>query len=201
MGFFTILLILSSGCIGKRDGYGKMKRDKKCVSLNDSGVLKLESFYQYRDSLYLDESEFLFSKAIECDSSYFLAYANLQAVLLLRKKYEKVLDIYSVMSLYVLDDPDLYAQRGILLQYLGRSEEADIDFEKAFYYYNREISDNPASTELYLGKYVLIAVLQGKEFAIKELANDKVGADVKEEVSIVLLQFNKDLFLKSSLRL
>lgn len=139
----------------------------------------------------------LLNKATDLDSNYLPAYTNKQRVYEDLKDYQSAFNITEEIKVIKGDYPELILAQGILLEKLGKSEEAKIIFENALTLFHKKIDSGTSS--IFNDKInicYLILFLEGKDKALQELNNlksafpDKKGAI--EHHKIIIENFDWD---------
>jgi tetratricopeptide (TPR) repeat protein len=156
---------------------------KECIELNNRGVTYLMKFpYGERD---INEAINLFKQAIDCDSTYLLAYINIANAYERKHSYTDEMKAYNIILVLTNNnDPTILMMKGTLFERIN-----NIDSAKNYYYsakkgYEKELIKHPDNAEVIKEIILLKALTDGKDEAIKEIDKQiKLHPELREKLS------------------
>ncbi len=198
--FFSVV----TSCSQKKDEQRKEEKRKvlkECRALNDVAIEKLNSYYyQGNEADKLDSALVLLQRAVECDTNYFLAYANMATVLTLKGNYNSAIEVVNKLLTLTNNDPEIVVYKGMLYEKQGKRDIAKKQYTFANELYDKRIAQYPDSVEIIADKMILKAYLEGKEKALAELdryIQKYPNSLVLQQYKEILSKFDREDFIGS----
>lgn len=160
-GFTTI-----SSCTNNHSN--KMGPSRECIKLNDDGTQLLLN-YRGDNKDELDKAINLFKQAINCDTTYSIAYVNLANAYDHEGSYKEEMACLNRLLVLNNDDPTILVLKGMLFERMNQIDSAKQIYSLTKTAYEKRIAKTPNDINLIKGKIELKALTDGKSEAIKEL--------------------------------
>jgi len=139
MKFFYLLIIILLILISCKKNDSLAEYNTKAIKLNSEAV-QLVAEEQY------DSAFSLLNKAIEFDSTYYLAYSNKVTIYLLRNDYKNAFKQIKKILEIKKDFAEGWLLAGLIIEMIENKESAIKYYQKAINIYTKQI-DNPGKPE------------------------------------------------------
>jgi tetratricopeptide (TPR) repeat protein len=154
------------GCSSKES----RSQARNCIALNNAAIDSIQAYNLGRpDKLLLTRALELLNKAIQCDSTYQLAYQNKLTVLIQLGKHSEALGLVEELERFLPEDPNIFTAKGLMYERMKKTDSANIWYDHAFKLCDQKLSAYPDSVKFIYDRTYLIAVTSGKESALNEI--------------------------------
>ncbi len=154
-------------------------------------------FYRTRRSSQLDSSILLVRQAIQCDSTFFAAHANLISFLSLKGEYDEAIQVVDKLLSWSGNVPGTIVLKGAILEKQGKTQLAEEQYNLAYQIYSQQLANDPDNLDIIGQKMYLTAYIEGKETAIHEIDQYIIkypDNDLLKQYREILTKFRKSDF-------
>ncbi|TKG92886.1 hypothetical protein EYV94_18100 [Puteibacter caeruleilacunae] len=152
------------------EGRKPVEATNRSMALTDSASNLLVNYHlEKQNTAKLDVILELLNKAIDCDSTNFLAYNNKLMVLSLKNEYLKAINLLDKMLSFNKNHAQLLFFKGLIYEKLEDPTSTQIFYNKADIMYEKQLKLYPDSMQLIADRLFFTAFTKGKEEAHKEL--------------------------------
>lgn len=173
--------------------------DSMAIALNNKAIGMF--FQSQRDDSIQNIAKGYLVKAIQMDSNYYMAYANLATLLIKQEKRDSAIQVLQT----IIDKKPYYAEglsmQGYIYDRLEKFDSADLKYKQAIEAYDKRIEANEDNVNARVNKAFLIMLLRGQEAGFREVEavlekypDDSFALMMKDEI---IPYFDREDFLSS----
>lgn len=141
---------------------------QKCVELNNKGVSYMMNNTPNDRQSDLNKAIKLYKQAIACDTAYVTAYINLATAYDDAHLYSERMHVLNKLIVLTKGHPSFLLLKATLLEKTDHLDSASKWYQLTRKAYEKHLAKKPDDISLITGKIDLIAVMEGKNQAIKD---------------------------------
>lgn len=173
--------------------------DSMAIALNNKAMGMF--FQSQEDDIIQSVAKGYLVEAIQMDSNYYMAYANLATLLIKQEKRDSAIQVLQT----IIDKKPYYAEglsmQGYIYDRLEKFDLAELKYGQAIEAYDKRIEANEDNVNARVNKAFLIMLLRGKEAGFREVESvlekypdDSFALMMKDEI---ITYFDREVFLRS----